>query len=318
MSTAFITHPDYLLHDTGIFHPERPARMTSILSTLDRIKSVSSDSLLNNLLYMTPEPADPANIKAVHETDYVDTLPLWCREGLQELPTGDTTICPDSYDVALMAVGAGLMAVDAVMDGRARNAFCCVRPPGHHAESNRGMGFCLFNNIAIAARYVQSKYRADRVAILDFDVHHGNGTQEIFYADPSTLYISIHQSPHYPYTGMSWERGEGDGEGYTLNIPVEAGAGDELYFKTYTDIILPAISGYTPDVLFLSAGFDAHRDDPLSGTEISDEGYKEMMRLTLDIADAICDGRVISMLEGGYDLDALSRCTVDHLTALAK
>lgn len=318
MPTAFIFHPDHVLHHTGPFHPERPERIQAILSHVEDEKSREPGSPLHDLIHLEPVSADLSWIKTVHEPSYVDAVPGWCRQNLRDLPTGDTTICQESYQAALLTAGAGLAGVDAIIDGRVDNAFCCMRPPGHHAESNRGMGFCIFNNIAIAVRYAQQRHHAERVVIIDWDVHHGNGTQQIFEEDPTVFYISIHQSPHYPFTGLSGECGEGNGEGYTLNMPVAGGAGNEIYIKAFKDIVAPAVTRYDPDLVFLSAGFDAHCDDPLSGTTVTEEGFADMMHIVMDLADVLCESRLVSFLEGGYDLNALAQCVTEHIIMLTE
>ncbi|MEK6571258.1 MAG: histone deacetylase, partial [Bacteroidota bacterium] len=213
--TAFIYHDDYLKHKTGFMHPEHEGRLIAIIDHLQKT------DLWDSLLHITPSPADREWIFKVHTPDYVKFVQEMCERGATVLDQGDTHVCRESYDVALLAVGGVIAGVDAVMDGRAKNAFCAVRPPGHHAESSRAMGFCLFNNIAVGARYVQEKHGVGRVAIVDWDVHHGNGTQEIFYKDPSVLYISTHQYPFYPGTGSASEKGEGRGEGFTVNVPLK-------------------------------------------------------------------------------------------------
>ena len=317
MSTALITHPDFLLHETGPFHPERPGRMTAILSRLGLDGDVPAAATPACLRCLSPSAADEASVKAVHDGAYVDAVAGWCELGYPNLPTGDTTICPASEAVARLAAGTGIRAVDAVMSGEADRVFCIARPPGHHAESDRGMGFCIYNNAAIAARYAQSRFGVERVAILDWDVHHGNGTQEIFEDDPSVYYVSVHQSPLYPFTGEEWEKGRGKGEGFTLNVPVSAGSGDEVFLDVLSRRIIPVIGEYRPDLFVLSAGFDAHMDDPLSGTLVTDAGFQAMSRILLDFVADACGGRMISMLEGGYDLEALARCVADHVDVMA-
>ena len=317
MPTALITHPDFLLHDTGPFHPERPERVTAILSRLGVAGDEPATAPPDGLRCLAPLVADETRIKAVHDARYFDAVAGWCARGYRNMPTGDTTLCPASEAVARLAAGAGIRAVDAVTSGEADRVFCIVRPPGHHAESDRGMGFCIYNNAAVAARYAQSRYGAERVAILDWDVHHGNGTQEIFEHDPSVYYLSIHQSPLYPFTGAAGERGTGAGEGYTLNVPVSGGSGDEVFLDVLSRRIIPAMKDFQPDLFILSAGFDAHVDDPLSGTLVTDAGFQTMTRLVLDFAEDTCGGRMVSMLEGGYDLEALGRCVADHVGMIA-
>ncbi|MCY3554031.1 MAG: histone deacetylase [Gemmatimonadetes bacterium] len=313
MPTALITHPDFLLHDTGPYHPERPGRMTSVLAHLGVSGDMPAGAQQAGLLGLSPAPADEARIKAVHDAAYVDAVVDWCGRGYRNLPTGDTTVSSASENVARLAAGAAMRAVDAVLTGEADRVFCVARPPGHHAESDRGMGFCIYNNAAVAARYAQSQFGVERVAVLDWDVHHGNGTQEIFEEDPSVYYLSVHQSPLYPFTGAEREKGTGEGTGYTLNVPVSAGSGDEVFVDALRGTILPAMKAYSPDLLILSAGFDAHVDDPLSGTLVTDAGFQVMSRLVLDFAEDACGGRLVSLLEGGYDLEALGRCAADHV-----
>lgn len=318
MPTALISHPDFLLHDTGPFHPERPDRMTSVLAHLGLSGDTPAGTQMAGaqqagLLGLSPVPADEARIKAVHDAAYVDAVVDWCGKGYRNLPTGDTTVSSASETVARLAAGAAIRAVDAVLTGEADRVFCVARPPGHHAESDRGMGFCIYNNAAVAARYAQSRFGVERVAVLDWDVHHGNGTQEIFEEDPSVYYFSVHQSPLYPFTGAAQEKGTGEGTGYTMNVPVSAGSGDEVFVDVLRGTILPAMKAYRPDLLILSAGFDAHVDDPLSGTLVTDAGFRAMSRLVLDFAEDSCGGRLVSLLEGGYDLEALGRCAADHV-----
>jgi acetoin utilization deacetylase AcuC-like enzyme len=240
-----------------------------------------------------------------------------CLAGETVLDTGDTHACRESYDAALLAAGAVLQAVDGVMKGELSAAFCAVRPPGHHAESEAAMGFCLFNNIAIGARYAQKKYGVERVAILDWDVHHGNGTQEIFYADDSVFYISLHQYPYYPGTGAANETGTGNGEGLTLNCPMAAGSGWKEYEEAFRSKILPALHKFQPHLVMISAGFDAHKDDPLAHIQLTEDSFAEMTNMMMEIASKYCNGKIISVLEGGYDLQALARSVEKHVHALA-
>jgi acetoin utilization deacetylase AcuC-like enzyme len=220
-------------------------------------------------------------------------------------------------DAALMAVSGLLTAIDEVMAGRLRNGFCAVRPPGHHAESTRAMGFCIFNNIAIGARYLQLHHQCKRVFIIDWDVHHGNGTQNSFYADPSVFYFSTHQYPFYPGTGSAKERGVDDGEGFTVNCPLSAGAGDQEILRLFNKELSVAVSAFQPDFILISAGFDAHRDDPLASLQVTDDGFSEMTHIVKGLAETYCGGRVVSCLEGGYDLAALARSVGRHLEVLA-
>jgi acetoin utilization deacetylase AcuC-like enzyme len=310
--TAFLYHEDYLKHKTGFMHPEHEGRLVAIIDHLQKT------GLWSSLLHITPTPADVKWVLKVHTAEHAKFVKEMCEDGETVLDQGDTHVCEVSYNVALLAVGGVLAGVDAVMSGQAQNAFCAVRPPGHHAESSRAMGFCLFNNVAVGARYTQLHYKLDRVAIVDWDVHHGNGTQEIFYDDPSVLYISTHQYPYYPGTGSAQEVGEGKGKGTTLNVPLRAGTTAEKYLERFQRMVIPALEDFKPEMLFISAGFDAHRDDPLAGILLTEETYTEMTKMVREIADKHCRGKIVSVLEGGYDLNALPRCVEAHLRVLAK
>jgi acetoin utilization deacetylase AcuC-like enzyme len=234
------------------------------------------------------------------------------------LSTGDANVCEESYDIALQAVGGVLAAVDAVFEKKAKNAFCAVRPPGHHATKNRGMGFCLFNNIAAAARYAQKKYNAARVLIADWDVHHGNGTNDIFYTDDSVFYMSTHQYPWYPGTGKHDEIGEGKGKGFTMNRPFPAGVGNNEIIAVFKDDLLPAAKKFKPDFTLISAGFDSHARDYLGGFRIDDDGFRELTKIMMEIADIAGEGRLVSVLEGGYNLESLSSAVMVHMQELRK
>jgi acetoin utilization deacetylase AcuC-like enzyme len=254
----------------------------------------------------------------VHSRKHIEHVKHVCRIGQGTMDLGDTTVMEKSYEIALLALGGVLRAADAVMQGQVRSAFAAVRPPGHHAEPDRAMGFCLFSNLAIAARYIQKVYNVGRLAIVDFDVHHGNGTQAALEADSSIYFISLHQHPRtcYPGTGNEWEVGRGAGAGYTLNIPFEPGAGDADYLEAMEEKVLPELDRFRPDVLLIDAGFDAHADDPLAQIDLSEEGFERMTRMLVKAAQRHCGGRVVSALEGGYNLRALGRCVVRHLLAL--
>jgi acetoin utilization deacetylase AcuC-like enzyme len=240
-----------------------------------------------------------------------------CQLGEQVLDDGDTHVCKYSFDAALLAAGAVIQAVDEVSTGRLTRAFCAVRPPGHHAESTKVMGFCLLNNVAIGARYAQRKHGVGRVAILDWDVHHGNGTQEIFYDDDSVFYISLHQYPYYPGTGAAAERGAGRGEGFTLNCPMGAGSVEKDYLDAFQTQILPALHRFKPELVMISAGFDAHKDDPLASIQLDEESFARMTNLVTEISEQYCGGRIVSVLEGGYNLQALARSVEAHLVAMS-
>jgi len=297
--TSIIYHPDYLLHETGN-HPERKERLLAIMHLIEE-----ADIDLHKI---KPEPASIEEMQYVHDPEYINKVKEYSE---REIPLDpDTVLCRESYHAALLAAGGMISAVD---DGR---AFALVRPPGHHALSDRGMGFCLFNNIAIGARHAQ-RTGYDRVLVVDWDVHHGNGTQHIFYDDPSVFYFSVHQYPHYPGTGSAGETGSGAGQGYTLNVPLPAGSGDAEYVNVFKNILIPAALGFDPDIVLVSAGFDAHIDDPLAGMAVTTAGFGRMASIVSSIADRCCDGRLAITLEGGYDLNALSHSVLAVLKVMA-
>lgn len=314
MKTGFISHPIYRQHDTGPGHPESPQRLASIEGHL--VKT----GLISELIEVKPvdDPDLAVWIDAVHQPGYYETLKRVVPQGRTIYLDPDTPFSPMSLAAAEKAVEGVLTAVDRVMAGSVDNAFCAVRPPGHHAESNRAMGFCLLNNVAIAARYLQKKHRLERIFILDWDVHHGNGTQHLFYSDPTVFYFSTHQFPFYPGTGSERERGEGEGEGFTLNCPLQRGAGDVDLLHRLEKVMAPALAAFKPDFILISAGFDAHRDDPLAGLEVTDDGFSEMTRIVRSLAQTHCQGRIVSCLEGGYNLAALARSVGRHLEALSQ
>lgn len=252
------------------------------------------------------------DLEAVHTREHIRHIRRVCEDGGGVLDAGDTHASPASYEVAVLAAGAVLSSVDAVLEGSVSSAFCAVRPPGHHAERDGPMGFCLFNNVAIGARYAQRRHGIERVAILDWDVHHGNGTQHTFEEDPSVLYVSLHQYPFYPGTGAASERGIGAGEGATLNIPLPAGTGEGRYREEFDAQVVPALRSFGPELLLLSAGFDAHRDDPLADMRLTETSFAEFTRRVARIAP------VVSVLEGGYNLAALASSVEHHLRALTE
>lgn len=310
MRVGIVSHMDYLKHDTGPGHPERPDRLRAIHGLLDEI------GLAQDLDPIVPRSVEQSWLEAVHARAHVENVRSLCEKGAPHMGDGETTICPPSFDIASLAVGGTFEAVDAVMEDRVDSVFCAVRPPGHHAERDRAMGFCLFNNVAITARYIQKTHELERVLIIDWDVHHGNGTQHIFDRDPTVFYFSIHQYPHYPGTGDSNEIGIDEGEGTTLNVPVGAGSGDSEYLDAFRERLLPAAEEFQPEFVIISAGFDAHRDDPLSGTRVTEAGFGEMTQFVLQIVRDFAEGRLISVLEGGYNLDSLSRSLETHLRTL--
>ncbi|MCA9484785.1 MAG: histone deacetylase, partial [Nitrospina sp.] len=263
-----------------------------------------------------PRQAELEDITRIHDADHAEMVQRACNEGRSYLDA-DTTISPRSYDAALLSAGAGLTAVDLVVDGKADNVFCAVRPPGHHAERDRAMGFCLFNNVAITARYAQQVKGLERIFIFDWDVHHGNGTQHSFYSDPTVFYASAHQYPFYPGTGGQDETGTGDGLGTTLNFPMRAFSGDEDYLGIVENRLIPHMHRFQPDLIIISAGFDAHADDPLAQINLSADCFGQMTAMIKDAANDLCGGRLISMLEGGYNLDALADSVHQHLEQLS-
>jgi acetoin utilization deacetylase AcuC-like enzyme len=329
---AFCTSPDFVNHNTGEYHPERPDRIRAIahavrqaglIDSLNpfphfipkfRIQPIGGEKMLE----LAPKPADEESIRLVHNQQQIDYVRRVCQGGGGVLDQGDTVVSAQSFDVALLATGAVLTCCDAVVAGKTKRAFAAVRPPGHHAEPHRPMGFCLFGNVAIAARYLQRRHGVQRVAIVDFDVHHGNGTQAAFDDDPSVLFISIHQHPAtcYPGTGYDYETGEGQAAGTKLNIPMMPGSTDDDYLEQFQSKILPKLDEFKPEMLLISAGFDAHSDDPLANVELSDDGFAAMTRLLSQAANTHCQGKIVSALEGGYHLGAVARSLVRHLQVL--
>lgn len=309
MNVGFFYHPRSLAHVTGPGHPERPERLAHL------IRHLLKRPLWNSLVHLQPQHGRVEHVQLVHPSQYVSEVARACASGMSMLDQ-DTRICRDSYDTALLAVGAVVEATEQVVGGKLNAAFCAVRPPGHHAETAKAMGFCLFNNAAIAARHAQRALGVGRVAILDWDVHHGNGTQEIFYDDPTVLYVSLHQYPFYPGTGAEGETGRGKGAGFTVNCPLKAGSGDDEYFRAWEERVLPALDRFKPELLITSAGFDAHRDDPLAGMNLTEESFARMTGLVVERARGFCGGRIVSVLEGGYDLEALAGSVEAHLLRL--
>ena len=306
--TGFIYHPDYLNHDTGPEHPERPDRLRACLAALQQ------SEVWEQLHAIEATPANIAQLCYAHETTYPEHVRQYCEK---ELPlTYDTPVSKASFDIAKLSAGGVLRAADAVATGAVKNAFAMVRPPGHHATQNRSMGFCLFNNIAIAARYLQREHGIGKVAIVDWDVHHGNGTQDIFYEDESVFFFSIHQSPLYPGTGSSYERGSGKARGTTLNVPMPAGSGDSEYVTVCENVLIPALHNFSPEFILISAGFDAHYLDALATIELTADGFATLTDLILALAEEIASGRVVSALEGGYSLKGVSESVVAHVTRL--
>ena len=309
-STGLLLDTVYRAHDTGPGHPESPARIMAVVECLQK------RGLADEAVPLLQQPAEPGDILLCHTRRYFETAKADVTAGAEELSTGDTMICPRSFDIALRAVGGVMNAVDAVMTGKVRNAFCAVRPPGHHARPAQGMGFCLFNNIAIGARHAQKKHGAEKVLIVDWDVHHGNGTQDIFYEDGSVLFFSTHQSPLYPGTGAAGETGDGKGRGCTLNCPLPAGTGIQAINAAFNNQLLPTAARFKPDLVMISAGFDSRLGDPLGQFQLSDDDFASLTRLLMNFADEHCNGRIVSVLEGGYNLAGLAGAASAHVGAL--
>jgi len=311
--TGFVYDERYLLHLTGDYHPETPERLKVIYEGL------SGSGLLDKLTVLPAEKANQRWIEAIHDIRYIMRFEETCISGLPEFDHPDNGICRDTYEVALLAVGGVLRAIDEMMSGNLDNAFCAVRPPGHHAEVDTPMGFCYFNNVAIGARYLQKQYGIERVGIIDFDVHHGNGTQHIFDQDSSVFYYSVHEHPSfaYPGTGREFEEGIAKGVGFTLNSPILPGKGDDEYRKKIMQDMVPAFEDFQPEVILLSAGFDAHSSDLMSGTNLSTDGYDFITETIVELVNTYAKGRVISVLEGGYYLPMLPVLVENHIKILA-
>jgi acetoin utilization deacetylase AcuC-like enzyme len=309
MSVSFIYDPAYLKHYTGA-HPENARRLEAVLAVFNRDEAFSK-----RLLRVKPEPASRADLVRCHEEPMIDAIRAATERGVRALDA-DTVISRESYDVAVLAAGAAITAVDASMKQDGGRAFSLIRPPGHHATPERAMGFCLFNNAAVAARYAQAKYGAENILIIDWDVHHGNGTQDIFWYDPTVFYFSTHQYPYYPGTGSRGERGGGKGEGFTLNVPLPAGTPARDHRQAFTDALKQIEAKFHPDFIIVSAGFDSRRGDPLGGLMLEDGDFAEMTKEALRLAEAYADGRVIGLLEGGYNLDLLGGSVKSHVEAL--
>ncbi|VEN73356.1 Histone deacetylase [Candidatus Desulfarcum epimagneticum] len=310
--TGFLYDERFLAHKTGPFHPEVPERLTAIQ------QGIKDAGLMDKLTRIEAEPADMKWIEAIHTQYYIKNFKDACLAGEKIFYCPDNQMCMSTFDAARLAVGGILRVTDMVMDGRLDNAFCAVRPPGHHAETDQAMGFCYFANVALAARYLIDKWGIKRVGVVDFDVHHGNGTQHIFEQDPSVFYYSIHEHPSFafPGTGREFEDGKGEGKGFTKNSPILPGGGDEEYKKSFENDLFPAFDAFKPEVIIVSAGFDAHVEDNMSRINLSTGGFSWMMKRICEMADSYSGGRALSILEGGYSLKRLPELAGGHVNIL--
>ena len=305
MKTGLITSDTYQNHNTGEGHPEKIDRVTAIIENFKKLDN-------KNLVWKKPSSFEQSILIKTHTKDYIKQVNLsFPQSGLKFLD-GDTVVSPGSKDATKDAVGSIISAIDGVKKKEFKNAFCCVRPPGHHAEKEKEMGFCIFNNVAVGANYLIEKYKYKKIAIIDFDVHHGNGTQDIFYNDKNVLYISTHQYPYYPGSGSEKENGKYNN---VLNIPLEAGTTGNEYLNAY-EKVLDKLKEFKPEFLLFSAGFDAHIDDPLAQLRLSSEDFYKITKRTLEVSKPFCNGNIVSILEGGYDLRALQESTQRHVDAL--
>ena len=311
MTTGLLYDPVFLEHDTGFGHPERSDRLPAVMDYLEK------QSYFGDIERVAPRSAELDWVRQIHTSQYMERAQTACRNNYSHLDVPDVAISPKSYEIALLAAGGALELGDRVITGALDNAFALVRPPGHHAEHEMALGFCLFNNVAILARYLQKKHGLEKILILDWDVHHGNGTQHTFEEDPSVSYVSLHQYPFYPGTGAASETGLGRGSGATLNCPMPAGAGDDDYQQAFVDRILPKVDVFKPEIILISAGFDAHADDPLAQINLTTDCYAWMTERMMEAADRHAEGRLIAILEGGYDLNALAQSVGIHLGVLS-
>ena len=305
MKTGIITTDTYLNHNTGEGHPERADRVSVVINNLKKLRN-------KNLVWKKPSTFERKFLDITHSYDYINQVEKsFPKKGLTFL-NGDTIISPGSKQATSDAVGSIITAIDGVQNKEFQNAFCAVRPPGHHAEKNKAMGFCIYNNVAVGAQYLIDKYKFKKVAIIDFDVHHGNGTQNIFYDNKKVLYISTHQYPYYPGTGSENEKGNHNN---IFNIPLPAGTTSKEYLNAY-EFVLKKLKEFKPEFILFSAGFDAHKDDPLAQLQLVSKDFYNLTKRTLNFAQSCCDGKVVSILEGGYDLNALKESTELHVNAL--
>jgi acetoin utilization deacetylase AcuC-like enzyme len=298
LRTAILRDDIYLQHITGDYHPESHHRLEVVYEMLQ------DEDMQDTFRVLSPRPATREELQLNHSPNYIDQVASTAGRSFCSLDP-DTTTSPKSWEAARMAAGGVLVAVDRVMEGEIENAFALVRPPGHHAESNKGMGFCIFNNIAIAAHYARQKHLLERILIIDWDLHHGNGTQNSFYEDPQVLYFSTHQYPYYPGSGSVDEDGQGKGKGFTVNVPLPGGQGDQDFAAIFKEILRPIASQFKPQLILVSAGYDIYSQDPLGAMDVTPEGFAILTSLIMDMARSSCQGRVVITLEGGYHLDGL-------------
>ena len=310
--TGYLHDNRYMLHDTGPYHPEMAERLTAIYN------GIKEAGLIDKLILLPAVRADIKWIQAVHDANYIRRFEEVCLSGNRTFDYPDNQMCVDTYETAMLAVGGVLDVARRIMEGELDNAFCAVRPPGHHAEYDQAMGFCYFNNVAIAARYLQAEFDIQRVGIIDFDVHHGNGTQHLFENDNTVFYYSIHQHPSFafPGTGREFEEGVDQGQGYTVNSPVLPGQGDDIYHKLMGDDLIPAFERFKPEMIIVSTGFDGHQSDDMSDVNLSTEGYSWIMKTIMELAAHYTHGRLLSVLEGGYCLDMLGELAANHVEIL--
>jgi acetoin utilization deacetylase AcuC-like enzyme len=309
---AVYYHPDCLLHDTGPTHPEASERLTYIKSALE------AADFSHQLHWHSPDPAESRWIHEIHSPEYRQFIEEACLSGKHFADLGETVISHDSYHAALLSAGSAIGCVDAVLKEGYKTAFSLARPPGHHASTEKAMGFCLFNNIAVAAQYAEIVYGLERVCILDWDVHHGNGTQNIFYGSPTVLFCSLHQLPLYPDTGEHYETGSGSGKNLTINCPFPKDADIDLYMEVLDQDVLPTVRDFKPQLFLISAGFDAHAEDPLADIKLRSEDYYTLTKWITDRAREYSHGRVVSILEGGYNLRAIAESSVEHIRAFTE
>ncbi|MGD9488289.1 MAG: histone deacetylase [Calditrichaceae bacterium] len=310
---AYLYNPIFLNHQPGIYHPESPERLSGMHSYLQK------RNLFSNVDILQPGQAPVEYIELVHDRSYIDTILKFRGTGRQVLDSGDTVLSKDSVDAALTAAGSAVMAVDLIFDSKKyEKVFCAVRPPGHHAERDQAKGFCIFNNVAIAAKYAQKLEFVKNILIIDWDVHHGNGTQNSFYEDNTVFYFSMHQHPHFPGTGHAFEIGEREGKGFNLNIPLPGGQNDDEYLKIFENGLKEVENRFRPELILISAGFDGHYSDPLAGMKLTAEGFYKLTELTARFARKYCNSRIISFLEGGYNSEGLGQSVFRHLQCLLK